>query len=198
MNVVTTACEARPVKNRRATSWLCDLFGWPPEVAHARADALATPGEGTGPTGWMLPTCRPGPLTRRRSAAPLAPRAPRLRPLSPFKVYSCHSWHSWATHLAPSMSGATSPIPLCLQSFSPVSPRCVAPFPQGMSAYAEQFASPKPEPLPRKAGVLACQLPHRPGACLFLPRAPRPVPRAPRLNPPNLRLHPPISAFFRP
>ena len=96
MNVITTALNDRPVKNRRVTSWLCDLFGWPPEVAHARADALATPGEGTGPTGWMLPTCRPGPLTRRRSAAPLAPRAPRLRSLSPFKAHSCHSCHSWA------------------------------------------------------------------------------------------------------
>jgi len=33
---------------------------------HARADALATPGEGTGPTERVLSTCRPGLLTRRR------------------------------------------------------------------------------------------------------------------------------------
>ena len=32
---------------------------------HARANALATPGEGTGPAGRRSPTCRPGPLTPR-------------------------------------------------------------------------------------------------------------------------------------
>jgi len=40
--------------------------------------------------------CRPGPLTRRRSADPLAPRASRLRPFSPFKAHSCNACDSWA------------------------------------------------------------------------------------------------------
>jgi len=49
-------------------------------------------------------------------------------------------------------------------------------FPQGMESNIELFAGPKPEPFPRKARILACRLPHRPGACPFLPRAQSQIP----------------------
>jgi len=93
--------------------------------------------------------------------------------------YSCNSCDLWATHLAPSMSGATSPIPLYLPAFSPVCSRCIAPFPHGMESNIEPFAGPKPETLPRGVGVLACRLPHRPGACLFPPKAQLVAPKPP-------------------
>ena len=53
----------------------------------------------------------------------------------------------------------------------------VAPFPQGMRVYVEQFARAKPESFPRGAGVLACRLPHRPGAYPFCPKSQAPDPK---------------------
>ena len=71
--------------------------------------------------------CRPGPLTRRRSAAPLAPRASGLSPYSKF-----------------------------IRAIRAI---------RGQSD------------LPRGAGVLACRLPHRPGASSAFPRPQTPDPR---------------------
>ena len=90
------------------------------------------------------------------------------------------------------MSGATSPIPLYLQALSTACSRCVAPFPQGMRLNIEQCARPKPEPLPRRVGVLACRLTHRPGASSRLPQAPDPRPENPSAQ------SPPTSAHIRP
>jgi hypothetical protein len=48
----------------------------------------------------------------------------------------------------------------------------------------------QPEPFPRGVGVLACRLPHRPGACLFSPRAQSPEHKA---SEKPIRLHPGTS-----
>jgi len=93
------------------------------------------------------------------------------------------------------MSGATFTIPLCLQGFSTVGSRGVAPFPQGMSLNIEQFAGTKPEPSPRWAGILSCRLTHRP----IFAQSPRPKAHSlDKIHPGNIRLHPRISVNIRP
>ena len=78
-----------------------------------------------------------------------------------------------------------APLRLCVESGQPFLPRASGLSPH--SRFIRAFRG-QPEPFPRGAGVLACRLPHRPGASSRLPQTPNP--RRPTTDP---KIHPSTS-----
>ena len=109
----------------------------------------------SGRGAWKRGSNVPGALRRQAISRLTCPRITGMTRMGKRqrRVYSCDSCDSWATDLAPAMSGATFTIPFCLQGFSTVGSRGVAPFPQGMSAYVEHLAGTKPESFARGSYV---------------------------------------------
>ena len=139
--------------------------------------------------------CRPGPLTRRRSAAPLAPRAPRLRPP-----------HLKFIRAIRAIRGQPEPFPRGAGV-----PDCQLPHRPGASSAFPRPQTPDPRPflaqslkLTSLSGFLCVSVPQwliyfaSSRLCAFALSPASPFGPAPRAScPAPLRLHPATSGYIR-
>jgi len=159
MNVVTTALNDRPVKKRGVGVLACRLPHRPGACLFSPRAQLVAP---KPPSDGGSPEAKACQFARR--ALFLCASVVKIREF----------------HFAP--------LRLCVESGQPFLPRASGLSPHSRFIRALRAIRGQPESFPRGAGVLACRLPHRPGASSAFPR-----PQIPDARPQTrkfIRVHP--------